>query len=65
MIPPWEKVVLLNQLPVRISQGELYIQSGDAASRRAVRFFTHNSANNPKLRFRCEISQVTTTAVPV
>lgn len=45
------------------SRRESYIQNGDAASRRPVRFFTHNSGSHPELRFRCKISTATTTAV--
>lgn len=45
------------------SQREPYIQNGDAASRRPVRFFTHNSGNHPELRFKCKISTATTAAV--
>lgn len=44
-------------------QGELYIQNGDAASRRVVRLFTHNFGNHPELLFSCKISSVTATAV--
>lgn len=54
-----EKVVVTRSDSLK----ESYIQNGDAASRRPVRFFTHNSGTRPELRFKWKISTVTTTAV--